>query len=77
MHSWDVVHTYLKHNDIMFHVGSFADDDFAALVEAEPSRCHPPEESSNCVIQGLSAMFSTLTLRGHATHIHNCGSLQW
>jgi len=51
MHSCDIVHTDLKHDNIMFDAGSLTNDDFAALLEADPPRRHPPEESWDCTVQ--------------------------
>jgi serine/threonine protein kinase len=51
MHSCNIIHTDLKHDNIMFDAGSLTNDDFAALLETDPSRRHPPEESWNCTVQ--------------------------
>lgn len=51
MHSCDIVHTDLKHDNIMFDANSLTNDDFAALLEADPPRRHPPEESWDCTVQ--------------------------
>jgi serine/threonine protein kinase len=51
MHSCNIIHTDLKHDNIMFDASSLTNDAFAALLEADPSRRHPPEESWNCAVQ--------------------------
>jgi serine/threonine protein kinase len=51
MHSCEIVHTDLKHDNIMFDAGSLTQTDIAALVEADPPRRHPPEESLECTVQ--------------------------
>ena len=51
MHSLQIVHTDLKHDNIMFDTGSLTQDDFAALIEADPPRYHPPEKSGECIVQ--------------------------
>jgi serine/threonine protein kinase len=38
MHSCDIVHTDLKHDNIMFDAGSLTSDDFPALIKADPPR---------------------------------------
>ncbi|GLB43876.1 putative kinase-like protein [Lyophyllum shimeji] len=48
MHHCNIVHTDLKHDNIMFDAGSA---DIAVLIEADPPRCHPPEESWECTVQ--------------------------
>ncbi|KIM84915.1 hypothetical protein PILCRDRAFT_817739 [Piloderma croceum F 1598] len=40
MHSCEIVHTDLKHDNIMFDASSLTSDDFAALIEADPPRLH-------------------------------------
>jgi len=51
MHNLEIVHTDLKHDNIMFDTGSLAQADIAALIEADPPRRHPPEESWECTVQ--------------------------
>jgi serine/threonine protein kinase len=51
MHSCEVVHTDLKPDNIMFDTGPLTQDDFTALIEANPSRRHPPEASWDCAVQ--------------------------
>ncbi|KAG2035067.1 kinase-like domain-containing protein [Suillus americanus] len=52
MHALHIVHTDLKQdNNIMFDMGSLTQADIAALIEADPARRHPPEESLDCVVQ--------------------------
>jgi serine/threonine protein kinase len=47
MHSCQIVHTDLKHDNIMFDAGSLTNDDFAALIEADPPRRHhSPEDGT-------------------------------
>ena len=48
-----IVHTDLKHDNIMFDVGPSLTQpaDIAALVEADPPRRHPPEESWERIVQ--------------------------
>ncbi|KAF8067837.1 kinase-like domain-containing protein, partial [Lyophyllum atratum] len=48
MHHCNIVHTDLKHDNIMFDAGSA---DIAALIEADPPRRHAPEESWECTVQ--------------------------
>jgi serine/threonine protein kinase len=59
MHSCNIIHTDLKHDNIMFDVSSLTNDDFAALLETDPSRRHPPEESWNCTGSCLSTTLFT------------------
>jgi serine/threonine protein kinase len=51
MHHCQIVHTDLKHDNIMFDTGPITQADIAALIERDPSRRHPPEESWECVVQ--------------------------
>ena len=51
MHSCNIIHTDLKHDNIMFDAGPLTNDDFAAILEADPPQRHPPEESWNCTVQ--------------------------
>ncbi|KIM80030.1 hypothetical protein PILCRDRAFT_542341 [Piloderma croceum F 1598] len=51
MHDCGIAHTDLKHDNIMFNVGSLTQTDIAALVESDPPRRHPPEESWECTVQ--------------------------
>ncbi|RDB25924.1 Serine/threonine-protein kinase SRPK [Hypsizygus marmoreus] len=51
LHSCSIVHTDLKHDNIMFDLGSQTQADIAALLKADPSRRHPPEESWNCTVE--------------------------
>lgn len=51
MHSCEIVHTDLKHDNIMFDVGSLTQADVKALIDRDPPRRHPPEESWECVVQ--------------------------
>jgi serine/threonine protein kinase len=51
MHNLQIVHTDLKHDNIMFDTGSLSQADVAALIEADPPRRHPPEESWGCTVQ--------------------------
>jgi serine/threonine protein kinase len=47
MHSCEIVHTDLKHDNIMFDASSLTSDDFAALIEADlPRRHHSPEDGT-------------------------------
>ncbi|KAF9506102.1 hypothetical protein BS47DRAFT_1378152 [Hydnum rufescens UP504] len=45
MHHCGVAHTDLKHDNIMFDVGPLTQADITALIEEDPPRCHPPEQS--------------------------------
>ena len=51
MHHCQIVHTDLKHDNIMFDTGSITQSDIATLMERDPTRRHPPEESWECVVQ--------------------------
>jgi serine/threonine protein kinase len=51
MHHCQIVHTDLKHDNIIFDTGSITAADIAAVIERDPSRRHPPEESWECVVQ--------------------------
>ena len=51
MHSCEIVHTDLKHDNIMFDVGSLTQTDITALVESDPPQRDPPEESLECTVQ--------------------------
>ena len=44
MHNCEIVHTDLKHDNIMFDVGSLTQADIKVLIDEDPSRRHPPEE---------------------------------
>lgn len=58
MHECGIVHTDLKHDNIMFTADQ--NDDFSALLARDPSTYNPPEESWNCTIQ--SALSQPLAL---------------
>ena len=51
MHHCGIVHTDLKHDNIMFDTGSLTQDDIATFIKTNPARRHPPEESWKCVVQ--------------------------
>jgi serine/threonine protein kinase len=51
MHHCQIVHTDLKHDNIMFGTGSITQDDIANFIKTNPARRHPPEESWECVVQ--------------------------
>ncbi|KAF8340060.1 kinase-like domain-containing protein [Amanita rubescens] len=51
MHHCHIVHTDLKHDNIMFDTGSITQDDIAMFMKTDPARRHPPEESWECVVQ--------------------------
>ena len=51
MHHYEIVHTDLKHDNIMFDAGSLTQADIEALVDGDPPRRHPPEESRECSVQ--------------------------
>ncbi|KAF8957039.1 kinase-like domain-containing protein [Flammula alnicola] len=51
MHHCQIVHTDLKHDNIMFDTGSITQDDIARFIKTDPARRHPPEESWECVVQ--------------------------
>ncbi|KAG1855329.1 kinase-like protein [Suillus subalutaceus] len=51
MYALQIVHTDLKQDNIMFDMGSLTQADIAAIIEADPTRRHPPEEGLDCVVQ--------------------------
>ena len=51
MHHCGIVHTDLKHDNIMFDTGSMTQDDIATFIKTNPAQRHPPEESWQCVVQ--------------------------
>jgi serine/threonine protein kinase len=51
MHHYEIVHTDLKHDNIMFDVGSLTQADIEALTDRDPPRRHPPEESWECTVR--------------------------
>jgi serine/threonine protein kinase len=51
MHHCQIVHTDLKHDNIMFDTGSITQDDIARFIKMNPARRQPPEESWKCVVQ--------------------------
>jgi serine/threonine protein kinase len=51
MHSCQIVHTDLKHDNIMFDTGPITQADIAAIIQRDPARRHPPEESWECIVQ--------------------------
>ena len=51
MHHCHIVHTDLKHDNIMFDTGSSTQDDIAMFIKTDLARRHPPEESWECIVQ--------------------------
>jgi serine/threonine protein kinase len=51
MHNYGIVHTDLKHDNIMFDAGSLTQADMEALIDGDPPRRHPPEESWDCTVR--------------------------
>ena len=51
LHHCHLVHTDLKHDNIMFDTGPITQDDIATLTKMDPARRHPPEESWECTVQ--------------------------
>ncbi|KAF8808766.1 kinase-like protein [Phlegmacium glaucopus] len=51
MHHCQIVHTDLKHDNIMFDTGSITQDDLSMFIKKDPARRHPPEESWGCIVQ--------------------------
>ena len=51
VHRHGVTHTDLKHDNILFDLGRLTTADVSAIVEADPPRLNPPEESWDSTVQ--------------------------
>ena len=69
MHHCGIVHTDLKHDNIMFDTGLLMRDDIATFIKTNPTWCHPAEESWQCVVQAAVSQPLPLPLLSEAmTH---------